>query len=58
MDSDDDGVWIGANLLVVCDVAPHAFSEDHARREDYVAKFLDHVDWDEVSRRYRAVDRM
>ena len=58
MDSDDDGVWIGANLLVVCDVAPHAFSPDHARREDYVAKFLDHVDWDEVSRRYRAVDRM
>ena len=58
MDTDDDGVWIGANPLVVCDVAPHAFAEDHPRRADYVEKFLDHVDWEEVSRRYRAVDRM
>ena len=58
MNSDDDGVWIGGNPLVVCDVADHAFSKDYGRREDYVAKFLDHIDWDEVSRRYRAVDRM
>ena len=32
----------------------------HARkrvRANYVAKFLVHIDWDEVSRRYRAVDR-
>jgi Fe-Mn family superoxide dismutase len=57
MDSDNDGVWVGANPLVVCDVAPDAFSKDYQRREDYVAKFLDHIDWDEVSRRYRAVDR-
>jgi len=40
------------------DVADHAFSRDYGRREDYVGKFLDHIDWDEVSRRYRAVDRM
>ena len=58
MNSDDDGVWIGGNPLVVCDVADHAFSRDYGRREDYVGKFLDHIDWDEVSRRYRAVDRM
>ena len=31
--------------------------KDHGSREDYVAKFLDHIDWDKVSRRYRAVDR-
>ena len=58
MNSDDDGVWIGGNPLVVCDVADYAFSRDYGRREDYVGKFLDHIDWDEVSRRYRAVDRM
>ncbi|HUE30638.1 MAG TPA: Fe-Mn family superoxide dismutase [Verrucomicrobiae bacterium] len=58
MDSDGDGVWLGANPLVVCDVAEHALAKDYPRREDYVAKFLDHVDWEEVSRRYRAVDRM
>ena len=58
MDSDDDGVWVGANPLVVCDVSEHAFSKDYQRREEYVAKFLDHIDWDEISRRYRAVDRM
>jgi len=57
MDSDEDGVWIGANPLVVSDVAEHAFSIDYRRREDYVAKFLDHIDWDEVARRYRAADR-
>jgi superoxide dismutase, Fe-Mn family len=58
MDSDDGGVWVGANPLVVCDVSEHAFSKDYQRREEYVAKFLDHIDWDEISRRYRAVDRM
>ena len=52
------GVWIGANPLVVCDVAEHAFAKDYPQRDAYVAAFLDHVDWEEVSRRYRAVDRM
>jgi Fe-Mn family superoxide dismutase len=58
MDSDDDGVWVGANPLVVCDVSAHAFSTDYRDRDAYVATFLDHVDWEEVSRRYRGVDRM
>src|SRR5215471_13299627 len=58
MDSNVDGAWIGANPLVVCDVAEHAWSKDYPRREEYVARFLDHVDWDEVARRYRRVDRM
>ena len=58
MDADGAGVWVGANPLVVCDVAEHAFSKDYRQRDAYVAAFLDHIDWDEVSRRYRAVDRM
>jgi Fe-Mn family superoxide dismutase len=58
MDSERDGVWVGANPLVVCDVSEHAFAKDYPRREDYVEKFLAHVDWDEVARRYHAVDRM
>ena len=58
MDTNDAGVWMGANPLVVCDVADHAFSKDFQRREAYVDAFLDHIDWEEVSRRYRAVDRM
>lgn len=58
MDSDTDGIWIGANPLVVCDVSEHAYGKDYTKREDYVAKFLDHIEWEEVSRRYRAVDRM
>jgi len=58
MDSDDAGVWIGANPLVVCDVSEHSFSKDYPRREDYVAKYLDHIDWQEVARRYKAADRM
>jgi len=57
MDGDADA-WVGANPLVVCDVAEHAFAKDHPRREDYVAKFVDHIDWNEVARRYKAVDRM
>jgi superoxide dismutase len=58
MDSDVDGVWIGANPLVVCDVAEHAWAKDYPRREDYVQRFFEHVDWEEVARRYHRVDRM
>jgi len=58
MDGDVDGVWIGSNPLVVCDVTEHAWAKDYGRREEYVAKFLEHVDWEEVARRYRRVDRM
>jgi Fe-Mn family superoxide dismutase len=58
MDSDNDGVWVGANPLVVCDVGAHAFGTDYSRKEDYVTRFLDHVDWEVVSKRYKRVDRM
>lgn len=53
-----DGVWIGANPLVVCDVAPHAFEHDYRSKEEYVARFLEHVQWGEVAGRYRQADRM
>jgi superoxide dismutase len=58
MDSDVDGVWIGGNPLIVCDVSPHAYGGDYQRREEYVEKFLNHIDWDTVAKRYRRVDRM
>ncbi len=58
MDNDTDGVWVGANPLIVCDVAPHAYGSDYADRAAYVAKFLDHIDWAEVAARYKRVDRM
>ncbi len=58
MDDDLGGVWIGANPLVVCDVAEHAWAKDYPRREEYLARFLEHLDWEEVARRYRRVDRM
>lgn len=58
MDNDLDGGWVGANPLVVCDVAEHAYAEDYQRREDYLTRFLTHIDWNEVARRYRRVDRM
>ncbi len=58
MDSDVDGVWVGGNPLIVCDVAQHAYSPDYEKREEYVAKFLDHLDWNAVAKRYRQVDRM
>ena len=58
MDGDGDGIWIGANPLVVCDVSMHAYAKVYERREDYVAKFLERIAWDEVAARYKSVDRM
>jgi superoxide dismutase len=57
MDGDVDGAWIGANPLVVCDVAEHAYGRDYKRREDYLAKFVERIDWNEVAKRYESVDR-
>jgi superoxide dismutase len=53
----DAGGMVGTNPLVVCAVAPDAWAVDYQDRDTYVARFLDHVDWDVVARRYRAVDR-
>jgi Fe-Mn family superoxide dismutase len=57
LDDGDAGGWIGANPLVVCDVADHAWAIDYKDSETYVARFLDHIDWNMVAVRYRAVDR-
>jgi superoxide dismutase, Fe-Mn family len=53
----NSGGWVGANPLIVCDVAAHAYSVDYKEREAYVAAFLEHIDWNVVAARYRAVDR-
>jgi Fe-Mn family superoxide dismutase len=51
------GGWVGANPLIVCDVADHAWSIDYKDRATYSARFLDHVDWAMVADRYHKVDR-
>jgi superoxide dismutase len=53
----DTGGWVGGNPLIVCDVAAHAWSLDYRDRETYIARFLDHLNWDAVAARYHAVDR-
>ena len=48
-------LWFGEPLLV-CDVYEHAYYVDYQNRKaDYVGKFLEHVDWNEVNRRFRAM---
>jgi Fe-Mn family superoxide dismutase len=48
-------MWM-ATPLVVIDVYEHAFYVDYKNRKtDYIAKFMDHIDWAEVNRRYKAV---
>jgi superoxide dismutase len=53
----DAGGWAGGNPLVVCDVASHAYLLNYAERAKYLERFIEHVDWDVVAARYRAVDR-
>ena len=48
-------LWL-AMPLVVIDVYEHAFYIDYQNKKaDYIEKFMQHVDWAEVDRRYRAV---
>jgi superoxide dismutase len=54
---DDAGGWVGANPLVVCDVASHAYLLNYPARSKYIERFIEHIDWDVVAARYRAVDR-
>ncbi|MGY8767568.1 MAG: superoxide dismutase [Pirellulales bacterium] len=47
-------LWMATPLLVI-DVYEHAFYVDYQNRKtDYVEKFMDHIDWKEVNRRYKA----
>lgn len=47
-------LWFGQPLLV-CDVYEHAYYVDYQNRKgDYVQKFMEHIDWAEVNRRFQA----
>lgn len=50
-------LWLG-QPLVVCDVYEHAFYVDYQNKKaDYVNKFVQFIDWDEVDKRYAALTR-
>src|SRR3954463_8456764 len=55
-DTHENGVvWLG-QPLVVCDVYEHAFYVDYQNKKaDYVGKFVQFLDWDEVARRRKAL---
>lgn len=54
-DEHASGVLCMARPLVVIDTYEHAFYIDYQnRKSEYVEKFLEHIDWNEASRRYRA----
>lgn len=47
-------LWFGQPLLV-CDVYEHAYYVDYQnRKNDYVRRFVEHIHWNEVNRRYQA----
>jgi len=47
-------LWFG-QPLVICDVYEHAYYVDYQNKKaDYVGKFLEHINWDEVNRRWQA----
>jgi Fe-Mn family superoxide dismutase len=46
-------LWLG-QPLVVCDVYEHAFYVDYTnRKQDYVNKFVEFLDWAEIDNRFR-----
>ena len=46
-------LWMAVPLVVI-DVYEHAFYIDYQNRKaEYVEKFMDHIDWNEVNVRYR-----
>ena len=48
-------VWLG-QPLVVCDVYEHAFYVDYTnRKQEYVGKFVQFLDWEEIIRRWQLV---
>jgi len=50
-------LWLG-QPLVVCDVYEHAFYVDYQNKKaDYVSKFVQFLDWDEIGRRWAALTR-
>jgi len=57
MESNDSGIWVGATARRLRRGGPCA-REGLPRREEYVGKLIDRIDWNEVAKRYKAVDRM
>lgn len=57
-DQHENGViWLG-QPLIVCDVYEHAFYVDYQNRKaDYVGKFVQFLDWDEINRRWAILSR-
>ncbi|MCI0705240.1 MAG: Fe-Mn family superoxide dismutase [Planctomycetia bacterium] len=50
-------IWLG-QPLVVCDVYEHAFYVDYQNKKaDYVKKFVDFIDWEEIARRWTALTK-
>jgi len=50
-------IWLG-QPLVVCDVYEHAFYVDYQnRKQDYVNRFIQFLDWQEIDRRYNVLSR-
>ncbi len=48
-------LWMAVPLVVI-DTYEHAFYIDYKNRKgDYIEKFIDHIDWNEVNQRYRSV---
>lgn len=48
-------LWMATPLLVI-DVYEHAYYLDYKNsKTEYIAKFMNHIDWEEVNRRYVAV---
>lgn len=50
-------MWLG-QPLIVCDVYEHAFYVDYQnRKQEYVNKFVQFLDWDEIDRRWVVLAR-
>jgi Fe-Mn family superoxide dismutase len=47
-------LWMATPILVI-DVYEHAFYVDYKNRKaEYIERFMDHIGWQEVERRYTA----
>lgn len=50
-------IWFG-QPLVVCDVYEHAFYVDYQnKKQAYMDKFVQFLDWDEINKRWLALAR-
>ncbi len=50
-------IWLGQPVLV-CDVYEHAFYVDYQnRKQEYVNKFVQFLDWNEINRRWLALNQ-